>query len=94
MLRTHHPRLRVGATPAASLATVLNILHTSHPDQPPAEAARAAESLSDKETLRALVLSMSKEHALELTLYVLQQVDSMHVRDQHVGHMYAKARIC
>ena len=57
------------------LALMLNLLHTSHPDAPPPEAGRVGEAMSDKETLRALLRAMEREHALETVLYVLQQVE-------------------
>ena len=57
------------------LALVLNILHTAHPDAPPAEPERASEHLSERETLRALLCAMEREHVLETLLYVLQQVE-------------------
>ena len=58
-------------------ALLLNVLHTCHPDEAPPEPGRVSEKLAETEALRAILCVMEKEHALELILYVLQQVPSL-----------------
>ena len=53
------------------LALVLNLLHEPRRHR----ARRAADAISDKETLRALLRCMEREHTLETVLYILQQVE-------------------
>ena len=56
-------------------ALLLNLLYTAHPDEPPPEPSRAADVQTRTEVLRSLLVAMEREHALELALYVLQQVE-------------------
>ena len=56
-------------------ALALNLLHTAHPDEPPPEPGRAADVVARTELLRSLLVTMDREHALELVLYVLQQIE-------------------
>eukprot|EP00966_Prymnesium_polylepis_P225504 5216603-Prymnesium_polylepis.1 len=57
------------------LALILNLLHTYHPDAQPAEAARATDRADDTALLRKLVVTLDKEHGLDVLLYIMQQVE-------------------
>ena len=57
------------------LALLLNLFHTTAPDAPPPQAGAVTAALDDVHTLRSLLVSLDREHGVELIVYILQGVE-------------------